>query len=111
CQNMIRKYTYLDYYLPRNPKYWGDPLMRTHIDHCIEMLRQVLMCSSDLGIITYNFVSFRPEAWPDFNTVHQCRDVEKVVNWYHDRELYATKTCGSTHITKTAGAFVVATPP
>lgn len=28
---MIRKYTYLDYYLPRNPEYWGDPLMRTHI--------------------------------------------------------------------------------
>jgi len=84
---------------------------RRAVDHCIEMLRQVLMCSSDLGIITYNFVSFRPEAWPDFNTVHQCRDFEKVVNWYHDRELYTTKTGGSTHITKTAGAFVVATPP
>lgn len=68
------------------------------------------MCSSDLGIITYNFVEFRPEAWPDFNTIHQCRNFEDVLDWYHERELHATGT-GSHFITKSAGSVVVATPP
>ncbi|KAI1119895.1 hypothetical protein F5Y10DRAFT_259447 [Nemania abortiva] len=111
CLDMIRKYTYLDYYLHKNRDYWGNPLMRVHIDHCIEMLRQVLMCNSDLGVITYNFVEIRPEAWPDFNTVHRCRNFEDVLNWYHERELHTTGSKYGTQITKTAGAYVVATPP
>lgn len=74
------------------------------------MIRQVLICSSDLGIITYNFVEFRPEAWPDFNAIHQCRNFEKVLDWYRQRELHATGT-ESHHITKSAGSVIVATPP
>jgi len=68
------------------------------------------MCVSDLNIITYNFVEFRDEAWPDFNTIHRCRNFNRVLDWYHGRELYTTAG-GSAQITKSVGAVVVPTPP
>ena len=30
-QDVIRKYTYLDYYGPKNPEFWGDHLIRMHL--------------------------------------------------------------------------------
>lgn len=51
------------------------------VDHCVEFLRQVLMCSSDVAIITYDWVEGHEVPYPDFNTKHQCRDFEKVLRW------------------------------
>ena len=50
-------------------------------DHCIEMLRQVLMCNADTGIITYEWVNGSKEPLPNFNTVHRCRNLDKVHSW------------------------------
>ncbi|KAF7860756.1 hypothetical protein EAF04_008274 [Stromatinia cepivora] len=82
CLNMIRKATYLDYYLPRNAEWERDPdTMRYHIDHCIDMLRQKLMCDPDVGMITYVWAKDWKQPLPDFNTVHMCRSYSKVINW------------------------------
>ncbi|QMW45716.1 hypothetical protein AFCA_009803 [Aspergillus flavus] len=84
CLNLIRQYTYKDYYhRPENrPKPFTDsePVLRAHVDHCIDMLRQVLMCQADVGIVTYNWV----HPWglyPDFSTEHKCRKFDKIVEW------------------------------
>ncbi|KAI0100721.1 hypothetical protein F4776DRAFT_676446 [Hypoxylon sp. NC0597] len=86
CLNIIRQYTYKEYYLygkPENrPKSFTDPehIIRAHIDHCIEMLREVLLCQGDVGIITYNWV--KPWGiYPDFSTEHKCRKLDKIVAW------------------------------
>lgn len=83
-QNLIRQYTYREYYnRPENrPLGFTDSeaVIRAHIDHCIEMLRQALMCHGDVGIITYNWV--KPWGiYPDFSTNHKCRKFEKIVEW------------------------------
>ncbi|OTA65064.1 hypothetical protein K449DRAFT_420806 [Hypoxylon sp. EC38] len=86
CLNIIRQYTYKEYYLygelENRPKSFTDPehIIRAHIDHCIEMLREVLLCQGDVGIITYNWV--KPWGiYPDFSTEHKCRKLDKIVAW------------------------------
>lgn len=49
--------------------------------HCIEMLRQVLTCNADVGVIPYAWVEGRDRPYPNFNTRHQCRNADSVVDW------------------------------
>ncbi|KAI1101411.1 hypothetical protein F4804DRAFT_316059 [Jackrogersella minutella] len=84
CLNIIRQYTYKEYYFqPENkPNSFTDPehIIRAHIDHCIEMLRETLLCQGDVGIITYNWV--KPWGiYPDFSTEHKCRKLDKIMDW------------------------------
>lgn len=53
-------------------------------DHCIEMLRQVLMCNADVGLITFDWVAGFDVPFPNFSTPHKCRDFEKVYQWYEE---------------------------
>ena len=64
------------------------PSSRTHPtdlpifqDHCIEMLRQKLTCDADVGIVTHTWVARRETPWPNFNTLHKCRNYAGVVQW------------------------------
>ncbi|KAL9597002.1 MAG: hypothetical protein Q9219_005428 [cf. Caloplaca sp. 3 TL-2023] len=82
CLNFIREYTHKDYYESRSPSFTDPPsIVRTHVDHCIEMLRQKLTCDADVGIITYNWVAVRELPWPNFNVLHKCRNFDGVVEW------------------------------
>ncbi|EED77659.1 predicted protein, partial [Postia placenta Mad-698-R] len=47
-------------------------------DHCVNMLRQQLLCVADTGLITYHWVEGRNTPFPDFNTLHKCKDVNKI---------------------------------
>ncbi|KAL3420219.1 hypothetical protein PVAG01_08718 [Phlyctema vagabunda] len=101
-QNWIRKYVYMDYYaesLYRDSNSSNDALLRTHIglaiytdcvgvyflltsaDHCIDMLRQNLMCTADAGILTSYWVVGRDLPMPDFYSRHQCRDFNALKSW------------------------------
>ncbi|KAF9808679.1 hypothetical protein IEO21_07791 [Rhodonia placenta] len=50
-------------------------------DHCVNMLRQQLLCVADTGLITYHWVEGRDAPFPDFNTLHKCKDVNKIKEW------------------------------
>jgi hypothetical protein len=45
------------------------------------MLRQNLMCNADTGVIGYRWVEGWSHPYPDFNTNHQCRNFESVIEW------------------------------
>ncbi|KAI4248949.1 MAG: hypothetical protein LQ352_005799 [Teloschistes flavicans] len=82
CLNLIRQYTYPEYYRNRSVTFTDPPeLLRTHVDHCIEMLRQKLTCDADVGVITHTWVAQRETPWPNFNTLHRCRNWDGVVEW------------------------------
>ena len=55
--------------------------------HCVEMLRQLLMCNADVGIISFHWVKGYKRPYPDFNTWHQCRDFDQVLKWTQDHRL------------------------
>jgi hypothetical protein len=50
-------------------------------DHCVEMLRQNIMCNADVKMITWDWVEEHRDPYPNFNTRHQCRDYEKILDW------------------------------
>ncbi|ERS97142.1 hypothetical protein HMPREF1624_06472 [Sporothrix schenckii ATCC 58251] len=88
CLNLVRQAVYKDYYKHHGGDVGGadskEDLMG-HVDHCIETLRTNLMCQSDIGIFTfklfpeYGFAD--DDYWPDFNTLHTCRNFEAVRSW------------------------------
>ncbi|KAE9379888.1 hypothetical protein N431DRAFT_448721 [Stipitochalara longipes BDJ] len=105
CLNMVRMATYKEHYDLVHA--FGDrpEWLRKHIDHCIDMLRQRLTCTSDIGLVTAVWVESYGEPYPDFNTQHQCRNFEKVQTWakYHElnvsmQEMVAAR--GSVNLTE-----------
>ncbi|KAL8667705.1 MAG: hypothetical protein Q9202_000560 [Teloschistes flavicans] len=90
-QNFLRKSLFSPaYYTPPSPhasaEFTDDPAtIVTHQAHCIEMLRQFVMCHADVGIITHRWVQGHPRPYPDFNTWHMCRDFEGVLAWTKER--------------------------
>jgi hypothetical protein len=40
-----------------------------------------LMCTSDVSLITFNWVHNWKPPTPNFNTQHKCRDFETILSW------------------------------
>jgi len=92
CLNLLRQMTYSDYY--REEEWFSNPMLRTHTDHCIEILRQKLMCESDLHVFTYNWVDRATHPWPDFSTTQMCRNFEDVLRWGLEHQAYTSAPNG-----------------
>jgi hypothetical protein len=71
-------------------------------DHCIDMIRQVLMCHADTGLITFHWTEEKIVPTPDFSTWHQCRDPEQILQWARDHEAPVTH-----RILKPSGAIAM----
>jgi len=55
--------------------------------HCIDILRQQLMCVMDVGLLGQVWWDRQePKIFPDFNTKHKCRDFDAVRRWAHDHQ-------------------------
>ncbi|KAL3463243.1 hypothetical protein BJX64DRAFT_257384 [Aspergillus heterothallicus] len=92
CLNMLRQVTYWEYYAPIRGEWARDPgTLRYHLDHCIDMLRQKLMCDADVGMITYVWAKGWKQAFPDFSTVHKCRPYSKVLDWARDNYVHGSR--------------------
>lgn len=49
------------------------------------MLRQVIMCNTDLHILTYDWVDHVDYPWPDFSINRQCRNYDNLLDWVYER--------------------------
>ena len=88
CVNKIRKSYYSDYYHDPNP----IPDQQEHFDHCIDLIRQVVMCHGDISLHTYEWKDDYRWPWPSMRTEHQCRDWNKLMDW--SREHYIPSLTG-----------------
>ena len=52
-----------------------------HVSHCIESLRQSLMCASDISIIVWQWNEVVLKAQPHGGIVHTCRDFDRLREW------------------------------
>ncbi|KAI8626643.1 hypothetical protein F5Y19DRAFT_445625 [Xylariaceae sp. FL1651] len=87
CLDLIRKYTHYTEYKSTLSLVDTDPdLSRNHIDHCIEIIRQSIMCHADTELIIFHWVEGVPNPYPDFNVWHTCRDPEQVLQMAKERE-------------------------
>ncbi|KAK8042809.1 hypothetical protein PG994_013292 [Apiospora phragmitis] len=57
-----------------------------HQIHCL-----VISCHADTGLITYHWVKDNPVPYPEFNTWHQCKNLEEDLAWSKAREAYHTR--------------------
>jgi len=93
CLNSLRKISYREYYEPTDVFFKAhQETIRTHIDHCIEILRQNLMCTADVGLVTYEWVEGFSEPYPDFSTWHKCRNFDKVLDWNYAHGVHIPKS-------------------
>ncbi|EOO03145.1 hypothetical protein UCRPA7_1339 [Phaeoacremonium minimum UCRPA7] len=90
CLDLVRKYTYYDYYMEKqDEEAFSNPphVLRVHIDHCIDMLRQFVMCNADPGLVTYFWVEGRPTPYPDFSMQKQCKDPHAILQWAQEKRI------------------------
>ncbi|OJJ50082.1 hypothetical protein ASPZODRAFT_58964 [Penicilliopsis zonata CBS 506.65] len=89
CVNMLRKAIYAEYYRNRTRDLQQDRhLVYKHlVDHCVDLLRQVLLCNADTGIQLHHWVKRNPTPVPNGNTWHKCKDTESILAWTRDRQV------------------------
>ncbi|RSM04100.1 hypothetical protein CEP52_007072 [Fusarium oligoseptatum] len=82
CLNLLRQHSFKEYYSDKGGDIEAEPEeLREHLDHCIESIRTSLMCESDTGVYTYkHFEGFKTH-WPDFSTLHTCRNFDAIRDW------------------------------
>jgi hypothetical protein len=99
CLNEIRKQIYRDHY----PTQHSPSEQLEHADHCVDMLRQVLMCHGDVSIQTYEWIDDYRWPWPRFHTEHECRNWEAITEWAGQR--YIGSIIGPIFTHPTLGTF------
>ncbi|KAI1192459.1 hypothetical protein F5X97DRAFT_329620 [Nemania serpens] len=109
CLNMLRQATYEDYYKDKAEPWKDSPqVLRYHLDHCIDNLRQKLMCDADAGILTYVWVKGHPAPFPDFSVQHKCRDFDALKDWVTEHQVFTTEEHG---IERLPGSHDLENPP
>ncbi|EOA80854.1 uncharacterized protein SETTUDRAFT_100702, partial [Exserohilum turcica Et28A] len=56
-----------------------------HVDHCIESIRQSLMCNADVTPMHYEWNDEIKSVVPKITITHVCRNFEKIKKWAADR--------------------------
>ncbi|ETN46997.1 uncharacterized protein HMPREF1541_01187 [Cyphellophora europaea CBS 101466] len=92
CLNLLRqtsKYNF-DYYkaLGEGAFKNDDMIVEKHVTHCLDILRQQLMCRADFSV--FGQVWTHPESpkpFVDFNTRHKCVNYDAIRQWAEERQL------------------------
>ncbi|KAH8093877.1 hypothetical protein BXZ70DRAFT_897114 [Cristinia sonorae] len=91
CLNILRQGLYADYY--RDPVTGAIGLIpadewEDHMSHCMDNIRQSLMCAADISLVVWQWVEESQRASIMMNTVHSCRNYDKIADWAkaHRRE-------------------------
>ncbi|KAJ4398918.1 hypothetical protein N0V85_006163 [Neurospora sp. IMI 360204] len=82
CLDLIRKHFYPDRYggdrdmtEQQRKEYW------IHLEHCIDNLRQAIMCCSDISTIPWIYMERVHANFPSAKTTHICQDFDKLTEW------------------------------
>ncbi|KAF2240033.1 hypothetical protein EV356DRAFT_495882 [Viridothelium virens] len=81
CLDKIRIYLHRDYYAMRE-----HPQMQLiHVHHCLDSLREIIMCRGDTELVTFEYVSEErypnPRPNPNFLVERKCRNWDAIADW------------------------------
>lgn len=86
CLMMIRRYAYLPQYFPEYESMNKMPVFhKNHLNHCVDILRQHLLCTFSTDIITYRWTQNQPLPQPDFSIEKVCRNRDDIQGWLDKR--------------------------
>ncbi|KAF2797572.1 hypothetical protein K505DRAFT_358272 [Melanomma pulvis-pyrius CBS 109.77] len=60
-------------------------LYERHYEHCVDYIRQSLMCHFDVGLVTYDWVLKHQIPTPNSNAMHKCVDWKLAQAWLKER--------------------------
>lgn len=60
-------------------------LYERHFEHCVDYIRQSIMCNFDTGLITYDWVLQHQNPTPNSNAMHKCVDWNALQEWLRNR--------------------------
>ncbi|KAM7214393.1 protein of unknown function (DUF3328) domain containing protein [Rhypophila decipiens] len=83
CINHIRREYYPDYY--EDGKYEDQHEVEMHRDHCLEQLRQYIMCHGDMTPIPTKYYKGLGRNYVLSDAPHTCRNFEKLQSWMMER--------------------------
>lgn len=82
CLNQLRTVAFKDHpHNPKEPPKGHGKLWWMHLEHCVDMLLQNLICNANVDLITLQWMETQPHPMPDFAIDHQCRDLETISRW------------------------------
>jgi Mycotoxin biosynthesis protein UstYa len=83
-QNSIRIALHKNHYEPQFPQKFHPttgPYGKKHITHCIEALREALMCASDTSVLVWKWHEGSHASMGHSDVLHTCRNFEKIWEW------------------------------
>ncbi|OAQ69822.1 hypothetical protein VFPPC_02398 [Pochonia chlamydosporia 170] len=89
CLHYIWQDHHMDSFPKTKANKKGAPEMyERHYEHCIDYIRQTLMCNFDPGIIPYYWVRKHNQPTPDGNTQHKCVNWDALHGWLKERAVH-----------------------
>jgi hypothetical protein len=88
CLKRLRQYTWKEHYFP-NLTSNDERLNRLHTDHCLEILRQAIMCRADISLFTLQWSEENLHPRADFSQEHECVDFAAINAWAGARRVDA----------------------
>ncbi|KAI1163312.1 hypothetical protein F5B18DRAFT_325107 [Nemania serpens] len=86
CLNYLRKVAYDKWYPTiRTENKPTVPDFFTHVDHCVEILRETLQCQGDLTPVPHRWVPGKQMFIADTSLPHTCRDWDSIMKWQGER--------------------------
>ncbi|KAE8441798.1 hypothetical protein EG329_004311 [Mollisiaceae sp. DMI_Dod_QoI] len=90
CLNLLRKAAWFNYDYYSNigeHEFANSPeVLQMHVGHCFDFLRQQLMCTADVGLVSFVWVEGQPGPVADFSTKHRCKDFEAIKQWTKEKQ-------------------------
>ncbi|KAF4626229.1 hypothetical protein G7Y89_g11930 [Cudoniella acicularis] len=89
CLNVLRKSFYPERY--NMSMYWPNGTLHhfnwVHYDHCIDLIRQSIMCHADISTLWFKWDEEHHRMKPQLNMMHTCRKFEKLRDWAFERSV------------------------
>lgn len=84
CLYSLYKYVHPEFY-GEDPS--GAVWVVEHTEHCVENLRQFVMCHAGTGVSTFKWLASRKIPWPVLNAEETCIDWDYFEGWVRDRSI------------------------
>ncbi|KAG8422011.1 hypothetical protein J3459_010770 [Metarhizium acridum] len=84
CVDALRKglwFHYEHYRATNDPLFIDKDPPEEHLMHCVEMLRNAVMCFGDVSVITYNWKKGHDAPKGSFKSLHACQKWDKIEDW------------------------------
>ncbi|KAK7062678.1 hypothetical protein VNI00_000166 [Paramarasmius palmivorus] len=96
CLNMVRKALDPVYY--SNWNITENAKAAQHVSHCVDWIRQSIMCHADTSVIVWQWEDWANETLVRGKVAHTCRNFEKIQDWAKEHQIL-DKFDGSVHLT------------